>query len=134
MGERHKAKVIMPENEKTRAVFEQWGFSEAVVAGDMVFLSGVVVGLREGESDLQAAYTRSFEAIGKILARAGVGWNDVVELTTYHTDVKAQADAIIAVKHRYLTPPFPAWTAIEVSRLIPDNGITEIRITAKKPG
>jgi hypothetical protein len=31
----------------------------------------------------------------------------------------------------YVKPPFPAWTAIQVSRLIPTNGITEIKIVAK---
>jgi len=29
--------------------------------------------------------------------------------------------------------PFPAWTAIQVARLIPTNGITEIKIVAKVP-
>ena len=132
MGARQEATVIMPENEKALAAFEQWGFSEAVVSGDTVYLSGVVVTLRTGESDLAAAYERAFAAIGRTLARAGAGWDDVVEMTSYHTDVKAQAEALVAVKGRYITPPFPAWTAIEVSRLIPDNGITEIRVTARK--
>jgi hypothetical protein len=39
--------------------------------------------------------------------------------------------AIVAVKNNYVKPPFPAWTAIQVSRLIPTNGITEIKIVAK---
>jgi len=41
--------------------------------------------------------------------------------------------ATVAVKHRHIKAPFPAWTAIQVARLIPDNGITEIRIVAKLP-
>jgi len=39
--------------------------------------------------------------------------------------------AIVAVKKRYIKPPFPAWTAIQVARLIATIGITEIRIVAK---
>jgi len=39
--------------------------------------------------------------------------------------------AMVAVKKNYVKPPFPAWTAIQVSRLIPPNGITEIKIVAK---
>jgi hypothetical protein len=35
------------------------------------------------------------------------------------------------VKKNYVKPPYPAWTAIQVSRLIPSNGITEIKIVAK---
>jgi hypothetical protein len=40
---------------------------------------------------------------------------------------------IIAVKNRYVKSPFPAWTAVEITRLIPDKGITEIKIVAKLP-
>jgi hypothetical protein len=29
-------------------------------------------------------------------------------------------------------PPALAWTAIEINRLIPDRGITEIRVVARK--
>jgi hypothetical protein len=38
--------------------------------------------------------------------------------------------AIVAVKRRYVRPPYPAWTAIGVTRLIPNSGVTEIRATA----
>jgi hypothetical protein len=41
--------------------------------------------------------------------------------------------AIIAVKNKYIVAPPPAWTAIGVSRLIPNNGITEIKMIAKLP-
>jgi len=37
------------------------------------------------------------------------------------------------VKNKYVVGPPPAWTAIEVSRLIPNTGITEIKIVAKLP-
>jgi hypothetical protein len=47
------------------------------------------------------------------------------------TDLTAQMPAIVAVKNRYIKPPFPAWTAIQVARLIPTIGITEIEIVAK---
>lgn len=111
---------------------EDWGFSDAIVAGDIVCVSGFVVGLRRGETDLQAAYTQSFDRIGSILKRAGVTWDDVVDITSYHTDLTTQMPAIVEVKNRYVKAPFPAWTAIEVSRLIPDRGITEIKLIAKR--
>jgi enamine deaminase RidA (YjgF/YER057c/UK114 family) len=41
--------------------------------------------------------------------------------------------AIVAVKKEFVKDPPPAWTAIQVSRLIPNNGITEIKIIAKLP-
>jgi enamine deaminase RidA (YjgF/YER057c/UK114 family) len=130
-GARQDAKVLMPSDPGYLKVEQDWGFSDALVTGDTVYLSGVVAGVREGETDLRAAYTRAFERISEVLKSAGASWDDVVDITTFHTDVTAQMPAIIAVKNNYVKPPFPTWTAIQVSRLIPPNGITEIKITAK---
>jgi enamine deaminase RidA (YjgF/YER057c/UK114 family) len=91
----------------------------------------VVAGVREGETDLRVAYTRAFERIAGILKNAGASWDDVVDITTFHTDLTTQMPAIVAVKNNYVKPPYPAWTAIQVSRLIPSNGVTEIKIVAK---
>ncbi len=98
-----------------------------------MYLSGVVAGPKEGETDLQAAYTRAFERIGAILRKAGVSWDDIVDLTSFHTDLTTQMPAITTFKNPSVEAPFPAWTAIQVSRRIPDNGITEIKIVAKVP-
>ena len=124
--------VFMSENEGGRRFQEETGYSDAVVAGGTIYLSGVVVGLREGE-DLRAAYDRTYRQIGAILARAGASWDDVVDITSYHTDVTAQFDAMVAVHRRYVRAPFPAWTAIDVDRLIPAAGLTEIKIVARRP-
>ena len=75
--------------------------------------------------------TRAFERIGEILKNAGASWDDVVEIMSFHTDLTTQMPAIVAVKNVYVKSTFPAWTAIQVSRLIPSNGITEIKIVAK---
>lgn len=132
-GARQDAKVLMSDNPTLLKYEQEWGFSDAIVTGDTIYLSGVVAGPREGETDMEAAYGRAFERIGETLKRAGAGWDDVVDITSFHTDVTAQMPAITAVKNRYVKAPFPAWTAIQVVRLIPDNGITEIKVVAKLP-
>jgi enamine deaminase RidA (YjgF/YER057c/UK114 family) len=99
----------------------------------MVYLSRVVAGLRPGETDLKLAYERAFARIGKVLERSGASWDDVVDITSFHTDLTTQMPAIVAVKKTYMRDPPPAWTAIGVSRLIPNNGITEIKIIARLP-
>jgi|SRR5579872_1720849 len=134
-GSRQDAKVLMSPIPELAKLEEEWGFADAVVAGDTVYLSGVVAGVREGETDLKSAYERAFERIGTALQRAGASWDDVVDITTFHTDLTTQMPAISAVKNKYVKPPFPAWTAIQVARLVPNNGITEIKIVAKiSPG
>ena len=130
-GARQDAKVLMAPDPAALKLEQDWGFSDAILSGDTVYLSGVVAGVREGESDLRLGYTRAFERIGEILKNAGASWDDVVEIMSFHTDLTTQMPAIVAVKNTYVKPPFPAWTAIQVSRLIPSNGITEIRIVAK---
>ncbi len=131
-GARDEAKVVMPDNPDQLKIWQSWGFSDAIVSGDTVYLSGVVAGTKPDDANLEAAYTRAFDRIGTILKKAGVSWDDVVEITSYHTDLKTQMPAITAVKNRYVRAPFPAWTAIQVVRVIPDNGITEIKLVAKK--
>ena len=132
-GARQEATVLMSEDEGDRRFQEEWGYADAVVAGDTIYLSGVVVGLREGDTDLVGAYDRAYREIGGILARAGASWDDVVDITSDHTDVTTQMEAIVAVHRRYVRAPFPPWTAIDVDRLIPDRGITEIKIVARRP-
>jgi enamine deaminase RidA (YjgF/YER057c/UK114 family) len=131
-GERQRSTVLMSENAQGRKFQEEWGYSDAVVAGDSIYLSGIVVGQREGES-LEAAYDRTYGQIGTILKRAGASWDDVVDITSFHTDVVAQMPAIVAVHKRHVNAPYPAWTAIDVDRLIPERGITEIKIVARRP-
>jgi enamine deaminase RidA (YjgF/YER057c/UK114 family) len=132
-GERQRSTVLMSENPQGRKFQEEWGYSDAIVAGDTIYLSGIVVGQREGEP-LEAAYERTYGQIAAILKRAGASWDDVVDITSFHTDVTAQMPAIVAVHKRFVKAPYPAWTAIDVDRLIPDRGITEIKIVARRPG
>ncbi|WP_310475644.1 Rid family hydrolase [Sandarakinorhabdus sp.] len=125
--------VLMSENAEERAFQERYGYADAVIAGDTVYLSGVVAGVAPGEATMVPAYERAFARLEKILIRASVTWADVVEITSFHTDVKTQLDAMATVKNRHIKAPFPAWTAIGVSRLLPDTGITEIKLIARKP-
>lgn len=131
-AKRDPANVIMPANPERRAIHEEWGFAEAVVHGDTVYISGVVARLNPGETDQSAAFERAFQDIADILKRAGSGWDDVIEMTTYHTDLPVQIEAFNKVKARHVHAPYPAWTAIDVDRLAPDSGIVEIKVVAKR--
>lgn len=124
--------VLMPADPRMRATWEEWGFAEAVVRGDTVYLSGVVAGLRPGETDPGVAYDRAFKTIGSILERAGSSWDDVLDMTTYHTDVTAQFETFRDVRKRYVKAPYPTWTAIDIDRLIPEEALVEIKVVAQK--
>jgi enamine deaminase RidA (YjgF/YER057c/UK114 family) len=125
-----KQAFTLPE---AKALYDEWGFSGAVRSGDLVYVSGVVAGLREGETSMEPAFARAFDNIAATLKLAGASWDDVVDMTTYHVDVTGQMAPFRAVKSRYVKAPFPAWTAIGVSRLIPPNGLVEIKVVARIP-
>lgn len=132
-GTRQQSKVLLSDDPREREFQEKWGYADAIVAGDTIYLSGSVASLRPGETDLKLAYERTFAELGTILKRVGASWDDVVDITTFHTDLTTQMPAIVAVKNKYVRSPPPAWTAIQVARLIPNAGLTEIKIVAKLP-
>lgn len=125
-------RVIMATDPTLLAAEQAYGFADAVVVGDTVTLSGVIVIPRPGETGTQPAFDRVFAAIDDTLTRAGFTWADVVEIESYHADLPGQAQAIIAAKARYVKAPFPAWTAIQVTRFLVDGGVAEVKVTARK--
>jgi enamine deaminase RidA (YjgF/YER057c/UK114 family) len=129
-GAREAGSVLMPENAEARAFQEVVGYADAVIAGDTIYLSGVVAAPAKGESDLAPGYERAFKHIAATLARAGASWDDVVDITTFHTDLAAHIDGFAAVKNNYVKAPFPAWTAIGVSRLYEPTAVVEIKVVA----
>lgn len=133
-GKRQQSKVLMATDPDLLALQEQNGFSDAIIEGDDVILSGVITELQDGETDLEVAFSRTFESIGKTLQRAGSSWDDVIDITTFHTDLPSQLPAFVAVKSRFVALPHPAWSAIGVSRLVSDGGLTETRVRAKTAG
>ena len=125
--------IIYSDNPRTRSVQDQIGWADSVTAGDVVYVSGVIAFTLPSDKGLEPAYTRAFDRLTKILERAGVGWGDVVEVRSFHTNPTAQIDAMAAVKRRYRAAPDPAWTAVGTSALLSPTGITEIALIAHKP-
>ena len=128
---RSKSAVLMSESERGRQFQEEYGFSDAVMVGDTIYLSGIVAGMAPGETDMKPAYERVYKGIGAILKRAGASFDDIVDMTSFHTDVEAQLKPMSQVHKTYVKAPYPAWTAIGVAKIL-GNGITEIKITARR--
>ncbi len=130
-GQRQRATVLMSTDPQLLALQEQNGFAAAVVAGGDVVLSGVITELKDGDTDLEAAYVQTLQAIGQTLERAGASWDDVIEISTFHTDLPSQIPQFVAAKKRFVQLPHPAWTAIGTTGLVGGKGLTEIRVWAK---
>ncbi|MCL1635433.1 RidA family protein [Luteimonas sp. SX5] len=95
-------------------------YSQAVRAGDTVYLSGQVAldpisGLLI-EGDVQAQARRAFDNLRSVCEAAGGSMDDVVRVGLYLTDLD-QFAAVNAVMAEYFQAPYPARSTIEVSAL-----------------
>lgn len=112
------------------AEFEsEWHFSHAVRSSGLVLMSGVTGVSPDGAfaTDPAAQFRQAFEYLGQCLAAAGLGFGQLVEITTYHVGLCEHLAAFRAVKDEYLSRPYPAWSAIGVSELITPGALVEIR-------
>ena len=122
--------VIVPE---LSAFDDRWHVSHAVRHDRLVLLSGVT-GTREDGSvdrDPGTRFEQAFSHLGADLAAAGATLGDVLELTSYHLDLRGRLDAFTAVKDRHVLRPSPAWSAIGVSELISPGALVELRVVAR---
>jgi len=125
-----------------KRAYDEDHFATARRVGDTLYLAGVVAGRRDGEGKDTAAFKdqcrRAFRRIQTTLAAAGVNFDDVVMLNTFHVwegpnfegDRPAQFAAFSAVKDEFMKAPYPAWTAVGTTSLLPDKGIVEIQVIA----
>jgi enamine deaminase RidA (YjgF/YER057c/UK114 family) len=108
---------------------EQFHLTPIVRVGALIFVSGVTA--PDVSNDLEAHLVAAFEAVAETLTVAGVGWEDVVKLTTYHVgEFRAHLELIFDVKDRYVKAPYPAWTGIGVSELADPDALIEIDVVA----
>lgn len=82
----------------------------------------------------EAQTIQAFENLKKVLEAAGASLSDVVDLTTFHTDMR-DLPVFLEIRDRYLTThPMPAWTAIGAHMLGGTAGyIVEIKAVAVLP-
>jgi reactive intermediate/imine deaminase len=110
-----------------------FGFSQAVRAGNLVILSGQMPTTPElsvvGGGDIRAQSEQVFANMKQVLAAAGLGFEDVVELVSYHTNM-ADLGTVAEVKAKYFPNSFPAWTALGVTALAFPGQMLEIKATA----
>jgi enamine deaminase RidA (YjgF/YER057c/UK114 family) len=117
------------------ALYEAHGYSAAIRSGDLLFVSGQVGSRADGspEPDYQAQVRQAFANLKEVLAAAGCTLEDLVDVTSFHTDPQRQFEPLMAVKNEvFPKAPYPNWTAIGVTWL---SGFDfEIKAIARIPG
>jgi len=107
-------------------------YSQAVRAGDLLFLSGQVP-LDPGtgsliDGDITAQTRRVLDNIGAVLAAGGRSFADVVRTTVFLADMN-DFTAMNEVYGQYFSEPYPARATVQVARL-PKDARVEIDVIA----
>ncbi len=117
-------------------IYDQWHFAPAVRVNDTLYLSGLM-GTEADSSvsdDPQRQFGQVFSRMEEVLAEAGCGLGDVVEMTSYHLQLGETFSVFSAVKDARMPPPHPAWTAIGVHSLLLPGALVEVKAVARVPG
>lgn len=95
-------------------------YSQAVRAGDLVFLSGQIpldpATMELVSGDFEAEVRRSFENLKAVVEAAGGRLDQVVKLTLFLTDL-AHFPKVNEVMTAFFEEPFPARSTVGVSQL-----------------
>ncbi len=124
-----KREIIIPKG--MESVVEKFHYAPAVKVDNTLYISGQL----GRDEDLQviegaeAQYTQAFENLKKVLEAANATLENVVDLVTYHTDMRDIMN-FLEVKNRYFTKDYPAWTAIGTPALAMPGLLVEIKATA----
>jgi len=125
--------VVFPAGRQ--ALYEQHRYSPAVRSNGFLFVSGQVGSREDGspEPDFEAQVRLAFANLEATLRAAGCGLDDIVDLTSFHTDPEHQFDTVLAVKNEaFPQAPYPNWTALGVTWLAGFD--FEIKVIARIPG
>jgi enamine deaminase RidA (YjgF/YER057c/UK114 family) len=125
--------IFVPEG--SEGFSESFMMAPAIRAGDFVFISGVVgyipLDTERTSEAYEAAIRDAFMRTETVLNAAGTGWADVVEMTSFHVDMRAHQEIFRSVREEFVSQaPYPAWTGIGVEQLWSDALFVEIRVKA----
>ncbi|MBX3495977.1 MAG: RidA family protein [Parvibaculum sp.] len=123
---------VFPEGR--HALYEAHGYSAAIRSGDLLFVSGQVGSRPDGtpEPDFERQVRLAFANLEATLKAAGCGFDDIVDVTSFHTDPENQFETIMKVKQEiFAAPPYPTWTAVGATWLAGFD--FEIKVIARLP-
>jgi 2-iminobutanoate/2-iminopropanoate deaminase len=122
---------IVVRTEAAPSPFQGAPYSQAIRAGDLVFVSGQL-GLKPGETaisgSIQQQTEQIFQNLKAILEEAGSGLDRIVKTTVFLTDLKS-FHGMNEVYARHVGEDRPARSTVEISAL-PSGALVEIEAIA----
>jgi enamine deaminase RidA (YjgF/YER057c/UK114 family) len=127
-----RSEAVFPANRQD--LYEKYGYSAAVRSGDLLFVSGQVGSRPDGspEPDFEAQVRLAFANLEAVLAAGGCTFDDIVDVTSFHTDPEKQFGVYRTVKReKFPKAPYPNATAVGVNWLAGFD--FEIKVIARIP-
>lgn len=127
-----KSEAVFPPDR--HALYDKHGYSAAIRSGDLLFVSGQVGSRHDGspEPNFEEQVEQAFSNLKATLGAAGCSLDDLVDVTTFHTDPERQFETFMKVKNRHFpAAPYPNWTAVGVNWLAGFD--FEIKVIARIP-
>ena len=122
---------VVPESGK--AAYKHFHFSQAVKSGGLLVCSGQI-GTNPDHSVPESAedeFRNAWQSVEEVLKEAGLGFEDIIEYSSYHVNLGENIKAFMKVRDEVLSEPWPAWTAVGISELFIPRARAEIRVIAQ---
>ena len=124
--------LILPKSMSSS--YQNFRFAPGRVSHGLVFISGQIGTTKEGS--IPELPEKEFELVCEhiltVLQEADCTFKDVIDITSYHTDLNQDLDAFMKVKNTLFSEPYPTWTAVGTTALAVPNARVEVKVVASK--
>ncbi|MEG5263036.1 RidA family protein [Pseudomonas sp. JDS28PS106] len=122
--------LIIPD--EMQLISERAGYVPAVKVGKTLYCAGQVGRTPQLAviEDPEQQFLAAWENLRLVLAAGGCGFEDVVDLTTYHVDLHRHMPVFRRVKDQVFPRSHCAWTCLGVSELAHPGLLVEIKCVA----
>ena len=119
--------VVFPAGRQ--ALYDHHRYSAAVRSDGFLFVSGTVGSREDGspEPDFAKQVKLAFANLKAVLAAAGASFDDVVDVTSFHTDPATQFETVMAVRELMTHPAFDIKNPNRVRALIGAFSVNHLR-------
>jgi enamine deaminase RidA (YjgF/YER057c/UK114 family) len=123
-------RAVIPEGH--RSTYDRFHFAPAFRVGDAIYVSGVIGADPDGAvpETPSEEFANVFAGLAEVLTEAGASMADIVDMTSFHTDLPDSLGDFMAAKDAAIAEPYPAWTAIGCTGLAIPGARAEVKVTA----
>jgi enamine deaminase RidA (YjgF/YER057c/UK114 family) len=123
-------KIIIPQDMHVLA--EKAGYAPAVIVNGVVYCAGQVGRTSDLKilEDPESQFVRAWENLRLVLTEAGCTFDDIVDMTTYHVNMRDHMSIFREVKNRIFPRMMCSWTCIGVVELAHPGLLVEIKCIA----